>query len=254
LKPGRHIYSSEARKWLGFMRRAGVGQFVLTVGRHFAAPWIIGRLRRQVFPFKGESLDYFYHRYNLTWVTERAIEVPIARYYLRGREPAGVLEVGNVLSHYQEVRHTVLDRFEPGVGGVAEDIVTYRPGRRFALILSISTFEHIGYEDEGGPDPGKVLEAIAACRRLLEPLGRLVITVPFGYNAWLDDMVRSGRVAPEAAFFFERTGKLTWQACGKEAALERAYGRPYPFANGIMVAEFSAAEEVSGGCEAGGGR
>jgi len=55
--------------------------------------------------FQGRTLDCFYHRYNMTWASERCIEVPIAKSYLDQFPNGAVLEVGNVLSHYFPTRH-----------------------------------------------------------------------------------------------------------------------------------------------------
>jgi hypothetical protein len=237
-KSTRHIYNSAANMWISFIRRAGVREFLMLLIRLFAAPLILKRLAKKQFNFDGKSLQYFYAKYNLTWVTERALEVPIGRHFIQLAGEENTLEVGNVLGHYFPPHHIVLDKFERGEGIVNEDIIGYNPGRTFDLILSISTFEHIGYEDDGDPDAEKIRAAIAACQRLLSPNGRLIITVPFGYNPYLDRYVTEDRIKPHRAWFYEKTNKLDWMESSKEAALQRNYAKPYPFANAIMVAEF----------------
>jgi len=206
--------------------------------RHFGAKLILPRLPGKAFIFEGETLPYFYAKYNITWVTERVLEVPIGLHFLRHAGSNNTLEVGNVLGHYIASEHTVLDKFERGEKIVNADIVAFEPGRTFDLILSISTFEHIGYEDEGEPDPEKIREAIAACQRLLSPKGKLIITVPFGYNPHLDRYLAEERIKPNRAWFFEKISKLDWKETRKDEALKRNYSKPYPFANAIMVAEF----------------
>ena len=206
--------------------------------RHFGANLILKRLQRKTFVFDGETLEYFYAKYNVTWVTERVLEVPIGLRLLEIAGAENTLEVGNVLGHYISARHTVLDKFERGEKIINEDIVAFKPGRTYDLILSISTFEHIGYEDDGEPDAEKIRNAIAACQRLLSPKGRLIITVPFGYNPYMDRYIAEDKIKPERAWYFEKTNKLDWKETTKEAALKRKYARPYPFANAIMVAEF----------------
>src|SRR5687768_3786868 len=148
-----HIYNSAANMWVSFIRRVGLWEFVMMLVRHFGANSIIPRLPRKTFFFEGATLEYFYAKYNITWVTERVLEIPIGLYCLREAGPRQTLEVGNVLSHYIKPEHTVLDKFERAEGIINEDILEYRPDRTFDLILSISTFEHIGYEDDGDPDP-----------------------------------------------------------------------------------------------------
>lgn len=238
-KKKSHIYNDELNKWISFIKRAGVWEFFMMFVRHFGAARIIRGLPRRTIEFKGEALAYFYHRYNITWVTERVIEVPIALSYLAKVLPGQALEVGNVLSHYFEPKHHVLDKFEPGPNVIQQDIIGFNPGRNYDLILSISTFEHIGFEDDGEPDPDKVVEAIEACRKLLAPGGVLVITVPFGYNKSLDSYVETGRIQPSKAHFFEKVNKCEWRECDLASAVRRHYCRPYPYANAIMVAEFA---------------
>jgi len=109
------------------------------------------------------------------------------------------------------------------------------------LILSISTFEHVGFDD--ATDPGstaKIKAAIQACRRLLEPAGKLVLTVPIGYNPELDEMLKKGELPFEREFYLRRTGRLQWEPCDKRVALSCRYRTPFPYANAILVGECSA--------------
>src|SRR3954470_24717635 len=94
-----HIYNSALNMWMSFIRRVGVKEFVMMVVRHFGANKIIPRLPRKTFSFEGATLDYYYAKYNITWVTERVLEVPVGLHCLREAGPAQSLEVGNVLSH-----------------------------------------------------------------------------------------------------------------------------------------------------------
>lgn len=203
------------------------------------APLIIPTLPKQGFPFQGAQLDYFYHRYNMTWACERCVEIPVGLFYLEQFRERRVLEVGNVLSHYFPIRHDVLDKFEKGNGIINHDIVDFTPADRYDLVLSISTFEHIGFDDEADiASDKKILAAIAACRGLLKAGGKLVITVPIGYNPYLDGLIRDERLGANAAFYFERTRSVAWQSVGKKEALLREYRRPYPYANAILIGEF----------------
>lgn len=237
-KSKTHIYNDELNKWISFIRRAGIWEFGMMFVRHFLAARIIRSLPSRTLPFKGETLTYFYHRYNITWVTERVVEVPIALSYMAKVPSGNVLEVGNVLSHYFPPQHQVLDKFEGGPNVIREDIVTFNPAKRYDLIISISTFEHIGFEDDGDPDPDKILQAVDACRKLLAPGGLLVITVPFGYNPSLDAYVQAGKVPCRKAHFFEKLSKTEWRETDMASALKRKYCHPHPYANAIMVAEF----------------
>ena len=234
-----HLYNSRLGKVAWFVRRFGAAELLMKPLRCTFAPFIIPRLAKRGFTFSDKTLPLFYHRYNMTWANERAVEVPIAREYLSQHTGQRVLEVGNVLSHYGEVDHVVLDKFERDKGVVNEDILEYSPAEQFDLILSISTFEHIGFDDEADGDSGeKIRRAITACRALLADAGRLVLTVPLGYNPALDAMIADDHLQSDRAFFIRRTGRLQWEPTTAEVALDCRYGSPFPYANAVMVAEF----------------
>ena len=66
-----------------------------------------------------------------------------------------------MLSHYDPVRHAILDKFEQAPGVINEDALTWEPGRAFERILSISTFEHIGFDDDDKDPTGqRILDAL----------------------------------------------------------------------------------------------
>ena len=233
-----HLYQGTLSRVRWFVRRFGAAELVRLPLRILAAPLILRLLRPGDFMFLGERRPYFYHRYNVTWANERCVEVPVARAYLQQAQ-GDVLEVGNVLAHYFPLRHTVLDKFERAPGVVNEDIVNYAPGKKFGLILSISTFEHIGFDDEGeGGSGAKIIQAIAACRRLLAPGGKLVLTVPLGYNPELDALIEREQLGSSRACFLKRVASREWREVPRMKAIGARFGSPFPFANVLWVAEF----------------
>ena len=178
----------------------------------------------------------------MTWANERSVEIPIINDYLSHYESKGVLEIGNVLSHYGDVNHTILDKFERGKGIINEDILNFVATEKFDLIVSISTFEHIGFDDDMDDDRGvKILHAIDASRNLLAENGRLVLTLPIGYNPSLDRLISGGTLKSIRSFFICRIGPLKWETTTIEKALACRYGSPFPYANAIMIAEFGGA-------------
>ena len=206
------------------------------------APFIISRLDKSEFTFDDRLISLFYHAYNMTWANERSVEIPIINDYLSHYESKGVLEIGNVLSHYGDVNHTVLDKFERGKGIINEDILNFVATEKFELIVSISTFEHIGFDDDMNDDSGvKILHAIDASRKLLAENGRLVLTLPIGYNPSLDRLISGGTLKSIRSFFICRIGPLKWETTTMEKALACRYGSPFPYANAIMIAEFGGA-------------
>jgi hypothetical protein len=238
-KRKKHLYNSKLSKVRWFVQRFGAKELIYKPLRVAFAPLIVSRLKPRTFKFKGEDLPYVYHPYNMTWATERCVEVPIGRHFLSKTSEAASLEVGNVLSHYGPVRHEILDKFEKGQGVINEDITAFRPNKRYDLIVSISTFEHIGYDDETeGSSAEKIKAAINTCRLLLSAQGKLAITVPMGYNPELNSLIAKEDLDTDMETFLQKKGPQDWRECSRAEALQGKYKEPFPYANAIMVAEF----------------
>ena len=178
---------------------------------------------------------YLVHKYNEAWRNERSVEVPIALSYApRGKR---VLEVGNVLNNYAPFPHDVVDKYEVAKGVINEDVVDYDPPHRYDLIISVSTLEHVGF-DEKPRDPKKILHAISNLRRLLTPNGLLVFTVPLGYNTYLDDLVATEREGFKDVRFLARVSEENdWSEVEFDAVRNARYGYPFNNANAIAVCE-----------------
>lgn len=120
---------------------------------------VIRRLNRPLYPlharvertfdFNGMPFHYFAHRYNGAHLSERTIEVPIMRSFIAGK----VLEVGNVLNHYFPFEHEVADKFEKADGVINCDIRDFRSESRYDRVLSISTLEHVGWDERPKESP-----------------------------------------------------------------------------------------------------
>ncbi len=167
--------------------------------------------RDQQFRFQQQLLDYFIHPYNCTWNNERQIEIPIALSFLEQFTGKAILEVGNVLKHYYSSQHDVVDKYEQAEGVVNIDVVNYIPGHRYDYIVSISTLEHVGW-DEQPKEPQKVLRAIEHLRSLLNKGGVMLVTLPIGYSPAVDAFLAEGFLKFEETSFYRcdmRTGK--WQ-------------------------------------------
>jgi SAM-dependent methyltransferase len=237
----RHLYSSILGRFLWFASRFGASEMFLKPLRLVFAPVIIPLLRPREFEFRGRTYSCFYARYNMTWVGERMVEIPLAKDWVDAGRGRRILEVGNVLSHYFPVTHTVVDKYERCDPGLRMDILDYCPPEPLDLILSISTFEHIGFDDESeGSSRDKILAAISHCRGLLAPAGRLVITVPTGYNPELDALVREGSLPCSEIHALIRTGRREWREGTVDEAFQHPYRHRFPYANAILVVGFSA--------------
>ena len=196
---------------------------------------------RGCFRFAGEEHAYLYHRHKFTWLTERAVEVPIAAAVVDRHRGARVLEVGNVLSHYRDVDHTVVDKYERAPGVINRDVLDLGDLGEFDLVLAVSTLEHVG-RDEQPRDPQKAMRAVDALRELLAPEGRLVMTVPVGYHEGLDAALRDGRLATTRtrALRRERLGPH-WREVPAEQAWEASYDFLLYSARAVVVAELDRA-------------
>lgn len=226
-----------------FIRRFGFAQLFLKPARLLMAPLIIPMLRSRSVEYRGASLPLVYARHNVTWANERCVELALARALMAGIPPERLLEVGHVTPHYFRGGHLVVDKYEPG--SLEVDIVDFAPADRFDLILSISTFEHIAF-DEPGATPAseaiaaKVSAALNRCRSLLAPGGLLAITVPLGYNPALDAMIANDELGWDRAAWFKRFPRRHWREVSRSEAVRCRYGSPYAFANAILLAEWDA--------------
>lgn len=187
------------------------------------------------FVFGGKRYPYLWHPYMSTWLTERAVEVPVAWDRVRNADPASTLEIGNVLSHYFPTRHTVVDKYELAPGLINEDVVSFSPDRTYDLIVSVSTLEHVGW-DEKPRDPEKVLRAIDRLRGLLTDAGELLFTVPKGWHPELDRYLSEGRIPLAERRCLKRiSSDGRWAEVDCRELEELRYDAPFPYANGVTV-------------------
>jgi len=151
--------------------------------------------RKSTFRFQGQDYNYFYHSYNTTWKNERGIEVPVIWRLAQENRGKKTLEIGNVLRHYFSCHHDVIDLTERYPGVINQDIADFRPGNKYDLIVSISTFEHIGCWEKEPRQPEKLLKAIKNVEEnVLAPGGKFVITVPLGQNPAMEKYLAAGKI------------------------------------------------------------
>jgi SAM-dependent methyltransferase len=196
------------------------------------------RPRIPTFSFQGKSYEYFYHPYNFTWASERIVEIPIIWEAVRLAAGKRILEVGNVLNHYFDHNHDVLDKYEKWPNIINEDIIDFAPREKYDLIVSISTLEHVGWDTGVGEekDPPKLLRAIANLVDSLAPGGRLIFTVPFGYNSFLDKCLKEGQIHFSQKYFLKRISKQNeWREVSYGEAQDTRYNHPFFAANAIVV-------------------
>ena len=129
--------------------------------------------------------DYFHHPYGHTWNTEREIEIAIALRWLK-RNPKDVVEVGAVMPYYQDVKHEVIDPYDPKA-----TIRDFMENQDLMLmnVLCISTIEHIGTTDYATNERQNIVDknaAINALKQILDDGENCLVSIPIGYNRFLD--------------------------------------------------------------------
>jgi SAM-dependent methyltransferase len=195
----------------------------------------VRRLRAGTFTFAGAEYRYFVHAYNETWRNERAVELPIVLGALDEHQGARVLEIGNVLAHYGRGGHDVVDKYESAPGVRSVDVVELDAPEPYDLVVTISTLEHVGF-DEDVRDPDKPRLAVERMAGVLAPGGTLLVTVPLGYNEALDRDLREGRIAFDELRFLKRVSRDNrWLEVPASEVEGVAYGTPYKWANGLAV-------------------
>lgn len=193
--------------------------------------------RSGTFAFEGHTYSYFFHEYNRTWANERAIEIPIVREMMKKYQGKRILEVGNVLSHYFHVDHDIVDKYERADGVINQDIVVFRPPKKYDLIVSISTLEHIGRDEKQTPtEPGKILRVVENLKSLLVSGGKMMITLPIGYTPELDELLKERRIEFTKRYCLKRiSADNKWVETDWNGIQNTKYSLPFPAANGLLI-------------------
>lgn len=190
------------------------------------------------FSFHGSQLKYFRHSYNLTYQNERTVEIPIADWFLRAQaKGARILEVGNVLGNYGfGQQRDVLDKYDSSPGLINEDVIDFVPSEKYDAIISVSTMEHVGW-DESERDAGKIPEAINNLRNnCLRPGGTILVTLPLGYNAYFDEYLEGGAAVFSERYYLKRvSADNKWEQVDYSKVVSSKFGEPYINANAMFI-------------------
>lgn len=204
-------------------------------------PFSRARFEGRTLDVLGARIPYVRHHYNRAWRNERCIELGLAHWFLGGIEDRRVLEVGNVLAHYGSVPryrpavHDVLDKYERSPGVINEDIVGFGAEVPYDVLLSISTLEHVGW-DERPRQPEKVLMAYDAMKSLIAPDGAMLVTAPLGQNPHLDRFLHDGRFDfPVQAFLRKVSRQNDWREVTRDEVVGAEWGSPYHGTNALFV-------------------
>ena len=170
-----------------------------------------------------------------TWHGERAVEIPIVMEMVRKYQGKNILEIGNVLSHHLKFEHDILDKYEIANGVTNEDVVD-KSEKKYELIVSISTLEHVGWDEEPR-DYLKIPRALENLKTLITSRGgTVIITLPLGYNSALDQLLKDGIIRFSKQYNLVRISKGNeWKEASWEDVQGAKYNAPLPFANGLLI-------------------
>ena len=179
--------------------------------------------------------NYFYSLYNATWRNEREIEIPIIKSILKRYKPEDVLEIGNVLSHYFDVGHDIIDKYEKVKGVLNKDILDFKSKKKYDIIVAISTFEHVGW-DETPKDAKKILRAIEVLKKSLTNKGKIIFTHPMNYNPQMDELIWSKKLKLSKKYYLKRISKDNqWVEIDESDSKNLRFNSPFSMANGILL-------------------
>ena len=209
-------------------------------------PIITNYDRENIFKFDNLNYNYFDHNYNHTAGNERAVEIPIIMNFVNKYRDKDILEVGNVLSHYFDFPHDIVDKYEQADGVINEDVIDYKPDKKYDLIIAISTLEHVGW-DEDIKDVDKIPVAVSHLKSLLKEEGQLIFTIPVGYNHNLDNLLQEKKIQFTKLYFFRRLGYTKWlQVDENDFSYDVTFGKPFPWsANALIFAIIDNTESPS---------
>ena len=200
-------------------------------------PYQKRRLSQRHYDYQGRNIPFFVHHYNATWRNERCLEIALAFDFLSRTKPQSWLELGNVMRYYSSIEHDVIDKYEKGDAIWNLDFVGFQPPKAYDAFVSISTVEHIGW-DESVRDPRKILEALTNIKNMVQNKEHVFLTAPLGYNDYLDDLVRNKEFCFQKETFYVRVNRQNdWQQCSRDEALRHPYGKKFQAANALWVGE-----------------
>jgi hypothetical protein len=175
---------------------------------------------------------YQYYDSTLTWYNERSVEIPFILEEVRMNEHKNILEIGNVLSHHIYFKHDIIDKYEIAYGVTNSDVADFASDKKYELIVSISTLEHVGWDEKLRDD----LKITRALENLKKHGKRIIVTIPLGYNPNLDMLLRKGTVTFSQRRCLLRVSRgNSWKEVSWDDIQYAKYGEPLPFANGLLI-------------------
>lgn len=236
--PARELrrLSDSARFHLSERGVGGIAEEAFDVVKAYTSyPFARSKRAARSFRLGDRTVPYFVHHYNRAWRNERTVELSLALDYLDRTTPGRTLELGNVLAHYRAIDHEILDKYEESPGVLNEDIVDFHPATPYDRVVSISTLEHVGW-DERPREPDKCLRAYRNIRTLVRDGGSILLTCPVGQNPHLDEYLQAGEIDFPVQHFLKRvSADNRWEECTPADTVGAKYHAPFRNANALFI-------------------
>jgi len=194
------------------------------------------------FKFRNKTYKYFYHPRSYTYFNERAVEIPIFKNILDKFDNQKILEVGSTLCYYISKKYNVVDKYDVSNNIMNKDILNYNPREKYDLIISISTLEHVGWdEDIYGKgkrikDPKIFIRLLKHLKKLLSKNGVIIFSVPIGYNAYIDRCFRKKEYDFDKLYFLKRTSPFnTWKEAGYKEVKDLKHNNFFGYSRAIAI-------------------
>lgn len=195
--------------------------------------YLYHKIYDRYFKYEGCRIKYFIRLARII-NSERIVEIPLTIKLIQKTKFDSCLEIGDTVSKYFTFPHDIIDKYERRHNIIQADAYSYNFPVKYDLIISISTIEHIG-KDEDKVFPEK---AVLTLKRLMQQLnthGLLFVTVPINYNEELDTFIRSNPSELNICFLARISFTNMWRQVSKETAFQHTYNYSYFHANSIAI-------------------
>lgn len=226
-----------SRRFFTLWNERGLGETLIKLvdklSVYASYPYKRATYAKESFQYNGKTFHYAAFPYTATWRNERCVEVPILLDFLKNHQGERVLELGNVSRYFGNFSHDVVDKYEKHRDARNLDIIDFAPEQPYDAIVSISTLEHIGFDEEI-KDPDKPIVALEALKRMVKNPSNVLIGFPIGYNRHLDRALIENRLPFDRILFMRRVDQANhWVETNQAEALANPYGAKYLGANAL---------------------
>ena len=101
-------------------------------------------------------------------------------------------------------------------------------------MANVVTLEHVGF-DETKKDSKKILKAIEKLKECLNEKGKMIITVPFGWNPNLDRFLKEKKIKFTEEYYLKKISKNKWIETNYEDIKNKEYDKPHSRVDVVVV-------------------